>query len=108
MGEEEGTVKIVRGFLHVEIEGLPRELKAEMDRAVEISEKRTKPMINRGTLCLAPSFFSAGVADALFEKTTRINKRGVSIKIRPILTIVAVCPVMSLMENPPAVTCPTA
>jgi Fe-S cluster assembly scaffold protein SufB len=39
LGEEEGTVKIVRGFLHVEIEGLPRELKAEMDRAVKISEK---------------------------------------------------------------------
>ncbi|MBA7706475.1 hypothetical protein ES703_115329 [subsurface metagenome] len=39
LGEEEGTVKIVRGFLHVEIEGLPPELKAEMDRAVEISEK---------------------------------------------------------------------
>jgi len=38
LGEEEGTVEIVRGFLHVEIEGLPRELKAEMDRAVEISE----------------------------------------------------------------------
>jgi len=39
LGEEEGTVEIVRGFLHVEIEGFPPELKAEMDRAVEISEK---------------------------------------------------------------------
>jgi Fe-S cluster assembly protein SufB len=39
LGEEEGTVKIVRGFLNVDIEGLPPELKAEMDRAVEVSEK---------------------------------------------------------------------
>ena len=39
LSEEEATSTIVRGFLHVEIEGLPQELKAEMDRAVEISEK---------------------------------------------------------------------
>jgi Fe-S cluster assembly scaffold protein SufB len=39
LSEEEATATIVRGFLHVEIEGLPKELKAEMDRAVEISEK---------------------------------------------------------------------
>ena len=39
LSEEEATSTIVRGFLHVEIEGLPPELKAEMDRAVEISEK---------------------------------------------------------------------
>ena len=39
LSEEEATSTIVRGFLHVEIEGLPKELKAEMDRAVEISEK---------------------------------------------------------------------
>ena len=37
--EDEATATIVRGFLHVEIEGLPPELKAEMDRAVEMSEK---------------------------------------------------------------------
>jgi len=39
LGEEEATATIVRGFLNVDIEGLPPELKAEMDRAVEISEK---------------------------------------------------------------------
>ena len=39
LSEEEAAATIVRGFLHVEIEGLPQELKAEMDRAVEISEK---------------------------------------------------------------------
>ena len=39
LSEEEATATIVRGFLHVEIEGLPQELKAEMDRAVGISEK---------------------------------------------------------------------
>jgi len=37
--EDEATATIVRGFLHVDIEGLPPELKAEMDRAVEMSEK---------------------------------------------------------------------
>jgi len=39
LSQEEATATIVRGFLHVEIEGLPPELKAEMDRAVEISQK---------------------------------------------------------------------
>ena len=39
LSEDEATATIVRGFLHVEIEGLPPELKAEMDRAVEMSEK---------------------------------------------------------------------
>ena len=39
LSEEEATATIVRGFLHVEIEGFPPELKAEMDRVVEISEK---------------------------------------------------------------------
>jgi Fe-S cluster assembly scaffold protein SufB len=39
LSEEEATSTIVRGFLHVDIEGLPPELKAEMDRAVELSEK---------------------------------------------------------------------
>jgi Fe-S cluster assembly scaffold protein SufB len=39
LSEEEATATIVRGFLHVDIEGLPPELKAEMDKAVELSEK---------------------------------------------------------------------
>jgi Fe-S cluster assembly scaffold protein SufB len=39
LSEEEATATIVRGFLHVDIEGLPAELKAEMDKAVEMSEK---------------------------------------------------------------------
>ena len=39
LSQEEATATIVRGFLNVEIEGLPTELKKEMDRAVEISEK---------------------------------------------------------------------
>jgi len=39
LGEEEEPATIVRGFLHVEIEDLPPELKAETNRAVEMSEK---------------------------------------------------------------------
>jgi Fe-S cluster assembly scaffold protein SufB len=39
LSEEQATATIVRGFLHVDIEGLPPELKAEMDKAVELSEK---------------------------------------------------------------------
>jgi Fe-S cluster assembly scaffold protein SufB len=39
LSEEEATAIIVRGFLHVEVEGLPQQLKEEMDRAVQISEK---------------------------------------------------------------------
>jgi Fe-S cluster assembly scaffold protein SufB len=39
LSQEEATATIVRGFLNVKIEGLPAELKKEMDRAVEISEK---------------------------------------------------------------------
>lgn len=39
LSEDEATATIVRGFLHVDIEGLPQELKAEMDKAVELSEK---------------------------------------------------------------------
>jgi len=39
LSEDEATATIVRGFLHVDIEGLPAELKAEMDKAVEMSEK---------------------------------------------------------------------
>ena len=37
--EEEATATIVRGFLNVQIEGLPPELQAEVDRAIEESEK---------------------------------------------------------------------
>jgi len=36
---EEATAAIVRGFLHVDIEGLPSELAAELSQAVEASEK---------------------------------------------------------------------
>jgi Fe-S cluster assembly scaffold protein SufB len=39
LSEGEAIATIVRGFLHVDIEGLPTELKAEMDKAVELSEK---------------------------------------------------------------------
>ncbi|MDM7999654.1 MAG: SufD family Fe-S cluster assembly protein [Dehalococcoidia bacterium] len=39
MGRDEAVAMIVRGFLHVDIEGLPPELAAELQRAVEISEK---------------------------------------------------------------------
>jgi Fe-S cluster assembly scaffold protein SufB len=39
LSEDAAAATIVRGFLHVDIEGLPPELKAEMDRAVELSEK---------------------------------------------------------------------
>lgn len=37
--EEEATSTIVRGFLNVDIPGLPAPLKAEIDRAIEASEK---------------------------------------------------------------------
>lgn len=37
--EDEATATIVRGFLSVDIPGLPPQLKAEIDRAVEISQK---------------------------------------------------------------------
>ena len=37
--EDEATATIVRGFLNVDIPGLPPQLKAEIDRAVEMSEK---------------------------------------------------------------------
>jgi Fe-S cluster assembly scaffold protein SufB len=37
LSEEEATSTIVRGFLSVDIEGLPQQLKLEMDRAVEAS-----------------------------------------------------------------------
>ena len=36
--EEEATATIVRGFLNVQIEGLPPELQAEVDQAIEESE----------------------------------------------------------------------
>jgi len=37
--EDEATATIVRGFLSVDIPGLPPQLKAEIDRAVDMSEK---------------------------------------------------------------------
>jgi Fe-S cluster assembly scaffold protein SufB len=39
LSEEEATSTIVRGFLSVDIPGLPPQLKAEIDRAVEESDK---------------------------------------------------------------------
>ncbi len=39
LGRDEATAMIVRGFLHVDIEGLPPELAEELKRAVEVSEK---------------------------------------------------------------------
>ncbi|MCG6917281.1 MAG: SufD family Fe-S cluster assembly protein [Deltaproteobacteria bacterium] len=39
LSEEEATATIVRGFLNVQIEGLPPELQAKVDRAIEESEK---------------------------------------------------------------------
>ena len=36
--EEEATATIVRGFLNVQIEGLPPELQAKVDQAIEESE----------------------------------------------------------------------
>lgn len=37
--ELEGLAVIVRGFLSVDIEGLPPELSAQMQRAIELSEQ---------------------------------------------------------------------
>ncbi len=39
LSEEEATSTIVRGFLSVDIPGLPAQLKAEIDRAVQASDK---------------------------------------------------------------------
>ena len=39
LSEEEATSTIVRGFLNVDIPGLPPQLKAEIEKAVEMSEK---------------------------------------------------------------------
>ncbi len=39
LSRDEATAMIVRGFLHVDIEGLPQELAGELQRAVELSEK---------------------------------------------------------------------
>ena len=39
LSEEEATATIVRGFLNVQIEGLPPDLQAKVDRAIEESEK---------------------------------------------------------------------
>ena len=36
---DEATATIVRGFLHVDIEGLPPQLAAELEQAIETSEK---------------------------------------------------------------------
>jgi len=37
--ENEATAAIVRGFLNVDIMGLPKELKAEIDKVIATSEK---------------------------------------------------------------------
>jgi uncharacterized protein len=37
--KDEATAAIVRGFLRVDIEGLPEQLSAELRKAVEASEK---------------------------------------------------------------------
>ncbi len=39
LSEDEATSTIVRGFLHVDIQGLPAKLQAEIDRAIESSKK---------------------------------------------------------------------
>jgi len=39
LSEEEATATIVRGFLNVQIEGLPPELQAKVDKAIQESEK---------------------------------------------------------------------
>ena len=39
LSEEEAVATIVRGFMHVDIEGLPPVLKEQIDNAVELSEK---------------------------------------------------------------------
>jgi Fe-S cluster assembly scaffold protein SufB len=39
LSEEEATSTIVRGFLNVDIPGRPPQLKAEIDRAIEVSDK---------------------------------------------------------------------
>ncbi|RJR30176.1 MAG: SufD family Fe-S cluster assembly protein [Desulfobacteraceae bacterium] len=39
LGEEEATSTIVRGFLNVDIPGLPAQLRAEIDRVIEESDK---------------------------------------------------------------------
>jgi Fe-S cluster assembly scaffold protein SufB len=39
LSEDEATSTIVRGFLSVDVPGLPPELKAEIDRAIEGSDK---------------------------------------------------------------------
>jgi len=39
LSEDEATSTIVRGFLSVDIPGLPAQLKAEIDRAIDASDK---------------------------------------------------------------------
>ncbi len=41
LSEEQATSTIVRGFLSVDIKGLPEALKAEIDRAIDTSNKDT-------------------------------------------------------------------
>jgi len=41
LSEDEATSTIVRGFLSVDIEGLPPQLKAEVDRAIEASDSES-------------------------------------------------------------------
>jgi hypothetical protein len=39
LSEEEATAAIVRGFLNVDIPGLPPQLRAEIDRAIDMTSK---------------------------------------------------------------------
>jgi len=39
ISEDEATSTIVRGFLNVDIPGLPPQLKVEIDRAIEASDE---------------------------------------------------------------------
>ena len=39
LSEEEATATIVRGFLSVDVQGLPPQLQAEIDKAIEASNK---------------------------------------------------------------------
>jgi len=39
LSADEATSTIVRGFLNIDIKGLPEQLKAEIDRAIEASKE---------------------------------------------------------------------
>jgi uncharacterized protein len=39
LSEDDAVATIVRGFMHVDIEGLPPILKEQIDNAIEISEQ---------------------------------------------------------------------